>query len=111
MGSVVFEELVLFIKLEMVLCDLWQLLVILFDFGLVYYEVELVVLIGVILCQVMEEYVCKVIVGYGVVFDLILCDVQGKMKKVGQLWEKVKVFDNFCLFFGFIFVVEFIGDL
>lgn len=50
MGSVVFEELVLFIKLEMVLCDLRQLLVILFDFGLVYYEVELVVLIGVILC-------------------------------------------------------------
>lgn len=110
MGSVVFEELVLFIKLETVLCDLRQLLAILFDFGLVYYEVELAVLIGAILRQVTEEYVRKVIVGYGVAFDLILRDVQGKMKKVGQSWEKVKAFDNFCSFFGFIFAAEFIGD-
>lgn len=69
------EEFVFFIKLEIVLCDICQLLVILVDMGVVYYEVEFVVLIGVMFCQVIEDYVCKVIVGYGVVFDLILCDI------------------------------------
>lgn len=77
------EELVLFIKFEIVLCDFCQLLVFFEGLGLVYYEVELVVFIGSMLCQVMEEYVLKGIVGYGVVLDFMLCDLQVKMKKVG----------------------------
>lgn len=94
MGSAVPEEPVLFIKPETALCDLRQPLAIPSDFGSVHHEVELAVLIGATLRQATEEHVRKAIAGYGVALDLTLRDVQGKMKKAGQPWEKAKAFDN-----------------
>lgn len=96
MGSAVPEEPVLFIKPETALCDLRQPLAIPSDFGSVHHEVELAVLIGATLRQATEEHVRKAIAGYGVALDLTLRDVQGKMKKAGQPWEKAKAFDNSC---------------
>lgn len=87
MGSAVPEEPVLFIKPETALCDLRQPLAIPSDFGSVHHEVELAVLIGA-----------------------TLRDVQGKMKKAGQPWEKAKAFDNSCPLSGFIPAAEFTGD-
>ncbi|RIB88292.1 fumarylacetoacetate hydrolase family protein, partial [Escherichia coli] len=110
MGSAVPEEPVLFIKPETALCDLRQPLAIPSDFGSVHHEVELAVLIGATLRQATEEHVRKAIAGYGVVLDLTLRDVQGKMKKAGQPWEKAKAFDNSCPLSGFIPAAEFTGD-
>ncbi|WP_252703818.1 fumarylacetoacetate hydrolase family protein, partial [Shigella flexneri] len=80
------------------------------DFGSVHHEVELAVLIGATLRQATEEHVRKAIAGYGVALDLTLRDVQGKMKKAGQPWEKAKAFDNSCPLSGFIPAAEFTGD-
>ncbi|SQA83318.1 hydrolase [Citrobacter freundii] len=104
------EEPVLFIKPETALCDLRQPLVIPSDMGSVHHEVELAVLIGATLRQATEEHVRKAIAGYGVALDLTLRDIQGKMKKAGQPWEKAKGFDNSCPLSGFIPVAEFNGD-
>lgn len=90
MGSAVPEEPVLFIKPETALCDLRQPLAIPSDFGSVHHEVEPAVLIGATLRQATEEHVRKAIAGYGVALDLTLRDVQGKMKKAGQPWERLK---------------------
>lgn len=90
MGSAVPEEPVLFIKPETALCDLRQPLAIPSDFGSVHHEVELAVLIGATLRQATEEHVRKAIAGYGVALDLTLRDVQGKMKKAGQPWKRLK---------------------
>ncbi|WP_230852758.1 fumarylacetoacetate hydrolase family protein, partial [Citrobacter amalonaticus] len=102
MGSVTPDEPVLFIKPETALCDLRQPLVIPTDMGSVHHEVELAVLIGATLRQATEEHVRKAIAGYGVALDLTLRDIQGKMKKAGQPWEKAKGFDNSCPLSGFI---------
>ncbi|BBP37291.1 fumarylacetoacetate hydrolase family protein [Escherichia coli] len=110
MGSAVPEEPVLFIKPETALCDLRQPLAIPSDFGSVHHEVELAVLIGATLRQATEEHVRKAIAGYGVALDLTLRDVQGKMKKAGQPWEKAKAFDNSCPLSGFIPAAEFTCD-
>jgi len=45
-----------------------------------------------------------------VALDLTLRDIQGKMKKAGQPWEKAKAFDNSCPISGFIPAGEFTGD-
>ncbi|EFB2839091.1 MULTISPECIES: fumarylacetoacetate hydrolase family protein [Escherichia] len=110
MGSEVPEEPVLFIKPETALCDLRQPLAIPSDFGAVHHEVELAVLIGATLRQATEEHVRKAIAGYGVALDLTLRDIQAKMKKAGQPWEKAKAFDNSCPLSGFIPAAEFTGD-
>ena len=110
MGGTPPEEPVLFIKPETALCDLRQPLVIPSDMGSVHHEVELAVLIGATLRQATEEHVRKAIAGYGVALDLTLRDIQGKMKKAGQPWEKAKGFDNSCPLSGFIPVAEFNGD-
>lgn len=109
MGSAVPEEPVLFIKPETALCDIRQPLVLPQGLGSVHHEVELAVLIGATLRQATEEHVEKAIAGYGVALDLTLRDVQGKMKKAGQPWEKAKGFDGSCPISGFIPVAEF-GD-
>ncbi len=67
-------------------------------------------LIGATLRQATEEHVEKAIAGYGVALDLTLRDVQGKMKKAGQPWEKAKGFDNACPISGFIPAAEFTND-
>ena len=83
MGSATPEEPVLFIKPETALCDLRQPLVLPEGLGSVHHEVEL---------------------------DLTLRDLQAKMKKAGQPWEKAKGFDNACPISGFIPAAEFHGD-
>ncbi|KNC90997.1 fumarylacetoacetate hydrolase family protein [Trabulsiella odontotermitis] len=110
MGSETPDEPVLFIKPETALCDIHQPLVIPQGFGSVHHEVELAVLIGATLRQATEAHVQKAIAGYGVALDLTLRDVQGKMKKAGQPWEKAKGFDNSCPISGFIPAAEFNGD-
>lgn len=110
MGSATPEEPVLFIKPETALCDLRQPLVLPEGLGSVHHEVELAVLIGSTLRQATEEHVLKGIAGYGVALDLTLRDLQAKMKKAGQPWEKAKGFDNACPISGFIPAAEFHGD-
>lgn len=110
MGSATPEEPVLFIKPETALCDIRQPLAIPADMGAVHHEVELAVLIGATLRQATEDHVRKAIAGYGVALDLTLRDIQGKMKKAGQPWEKAKGFDNACPISGFIPVAAFCGD-
>ncbi|MDU7185994.1 MAG: fumarylacetoacetate hydrolase family protein, partial [Klebsiella sp.] len=110
MGSATPEEPVLFIKPETALCDIRQPLVLPEGLGSVHHEVELAVLIGGTLRQATDEHVLKAIAGYGVALDLTLRDLQGKMKKAGQPWEKAKGFDNSCPISGFIPAGEFHGD-
>ncbi|TNV22767.1 fumarylacetoacetate hydrolase family protein [Buttiauxella sp. B2] len=110
MGSATPDEPVLFIKPESALCDIRKPLVLPQEFGSVHHEVELAILIGSTLRQATEEHVTKAIVGYGVALDLTLRDLQGKLKKAGQPWEKAKGFDNSCPISGFIPVNEFSGD-
>ena len=109
-GSDVPEEPVLFIKPETALCDIRQPLVLLQGYGSVHHEVELAVLIGGTLRQATEDHVLQAIAGYGVALDLTLRDLQGKMKKAGQPWEKAKGFDNSCPISGFIPASAFEGD-
>jgi 2-keto-4-pentenoate hydratase/2-oxohepta-3-ene-1,7-dioic acid hydratase in catechol pathway len=110
MGSATPDEPVLFIKPESALCDIRQPLVLPQEFGSVHHEVELAILIGSTLRQATEEHVIKAIAGYGVALDLTLRDLQGKLKKAGQPWEKAKGFDNSCPISGFIPANEFSGD-
>lgn len=110
MGSVTPDEPVLFIKPETALCDIRQPLVLPQGLGSIHHEVELAVLIGGTLRQATEEHVRKAIAGYGLALDLTLRDVQGKMKKAGQPWEKAKGFDNSCPISGFIPLESFTGD-
>ncbi|VDZ89442.1 fumarylacetoacetate (FAA) hydrolase [Lelliottia amnigena] len=67
-------------------------------------------LIGATLRQASEAHVQKAIAGYGIALDLTLRDVQGKMKKAGQPWEKAKGFDNSCPISGFIPTADFKAD-
>ena len=110
MGSATPDEPVLFIKPETALCDIRQPLVLPQGLGSVHHEVELAILIGGTLRQATEEHVQKAIAGYGLALDLTLRDVQGKMKKAGQPWEKAKGFDNSCPISGFIPAESFEGD-
>lgn len=110
MGSATPQEPVLFIKPESALCDIRQPLALPQGLGCVHHEVELAVLIGSTLRQATEEHVAKAIAGYGVALDLTLRDLQGKLKKAGQPWEKAKGFDNACPISGFIPTAEFAGD-
>lgn len=112
MGSAIPEEPVVFIKPETALCDLRQPISIPQGekFGSVHHEIELAVLIGATLKQATEEHVQKAIAGYGVALDLTLRDIQAKLKKAGQPWEKSKGFDNSAPLSGFIPVGEFSDD-
>jgi 2-keto-4-pentenoate hydratase/2-oxohepta-3-ene-1,7-dioic acid hydratase in catechol pathway len=110
MGSATPEEPVLFIKPESALCDIRQPLALPQGLGSVHHEVELAILIGATLRQATEEHVEKAIAGYGVALDLTLRDLQGKLKKAGQPWEKAKGFDNSCPISGFIPAAEFTAD-
>lgn len=110
MGSATPDEPVLFIKPESALCDICQPLALPQGLGSVHHEVELAVLIGATLKQATEEHVARAIAGYGIALDLTLRDLQGKLKKAGQPWEKAKGFDNACPISGFIPAAEFTGD-
>lgn len=110
MGSVTPDEPVLFIKPETALCDMRQPLALPEGLGSVHHEVELAILIGNTLKQASDEHVEKAIAGYGVAIDLTLRELQGKLKKAGQPWEKAKGFDNSCPISGFIPVGDFKSD-
>ncbi|MEN4870859.1 fumarylacetoacetate hydrolase family protein [Kosakonia cowanii] len=110
MGSATPEEPVLFIKPESALCDLRQPLVLPTELGSVHHEIELAVLIGATLRRATEDHVQQAIAGYGVALDLTARDLQSKLKKAGQPWEKAKGFDNACPISGFIPAAQFEGD-
>ncbi|EKN3716798.1 TPA: fumarylacetoacetate hydrolase family protein [Yersinia enterocolitica] len=109
MGSITSVEPVLFIKPETALCDIRQPVAIPKEFGAVHHEVELAVLIGTTLKQANEDRAARAIAGYGVALDLTLRELQARLKKAGQPWEKAKAFDGSCPISGFIPVAEF-GD-
>ncbi|CRX43851.1 TPA: fumarylacetoacetate hydrolase family protein [Yersinia enterocolitica] len=109
MGSITSVEPVLFIKPETALCDIRQPVAIPKEFGTVHHEVELAVLIGTPLKQANEDRAARAIAGYGVALDLTLRELQARLKKAGQPWEKAKAFDGSCPISGFIPVAEF-GD-
>ncbi|EOV1630846.1 fumarylacetoacetate hydrolase family protein [Yersinia enterocolitica] len=109
MGSITSVEPVLFIKPETALCDIRQPVAIPKEFGAVHHEVELAVLIGTPLKQANEDRAARAIAGYGVALDLTLRELQARLKKAGQPWEKAKAFDGSCPISGFIPVAEF-GD-
>ncbi|EKN3950689.1 fumarylacetoacetate hydrolase family protein [Yersinia enterocolitica] len=109
MGSITSVEPVLFIKPETALCDIRQPVAIPKEFGVVHHEVELAVLIGTPLKQANEDRAARAIAGYGVALDLTLRELQARLKKAGQPWEKAKAFDGSCPISGFIPVAEF-GD-
>lgn len=110
MGSAVPDEPVLFIKPETALCDLRQPIVLPTGLGDVHHEIELAVLIGATLRQATEDHVRKAIAGYGVALDLTLRELQSRLKKAGQPWEKAKGFDNACPISGFIPAAAFHDD-
>ncbi|RWR03786.1 hypothetical protein ED28_02020 [[Pantoea] beijingensis] len=110
MGSATPDEPVVFIKPESALCDLREPISIPKDFGAVHHEVELAVLIGATLKQATEEHVSRAIAGYGLALDLTLRDIQAKLKKAGQPWEKAKAFDYSCPLSGFIPTAKFTHD-
>ncbi|MGE5045291.1 fumarylacetoacetate hydrolase family protein [Yersinia enterocolitica] len=109
MGSITSVEPVLFIKPETALCDIRQPVAIPKEFGAVHHEVELAVLIGTPLKQANEDRAARAIAGYGVALDLTLRELQARLKKAGQPWEKAKAFDGSGPISGFIPVAEF-GD-
>ncbi|ATN00467.1 MULTISPECIES: fumarylacetoacetate hydrolase family protein [Proteus] len=109
MGAVRSEEPVIFIKPETAMCDIRQPIAIPKDMGAVHHEIELAVLIGQPLKQANEDRVDRAIAGFGIGLDLTLRDLQGKLKKAGQPWEKSKAFDGSAPLSGFIPVNSF-GD-
>ncbi|SMG28011.1 fumarylacetoacetate hydrolase family protein [Cedecea sp. NFIX57] len=110
MGSATPDEPVVFIKPETALCDLRQPLALPTGFGPVHHELELAVLIGSSLKQASNEEVLQAIAGYGISLDLTLRELQAKMKKAGQPWEKAKGFDGSCPLSPFISAEKFKGD-
>lgn len=101
MGSATPAEPVLFLKPRTALCDLREPLIIPDDLGTVHHEVELAVLIGTTLRRANEQQVSEAIEGYGVALDLTLRDIQSRLKKAGEPWEKSKSFDHSCPISGF----------
>ncbi|VEB97999.1 2-keto-4-pentenoate hydratase/2-oxohepta-3-ene-1,7-dioic acid hydratase (catechol pathway) [Cedecea lapagei] len=110
MGSATPDEPVVFIKPETALCDIGQPLALPQGFGSVHHELELAILIGSPLTQASEKEVVPSIAGYGIALDLTLRELQAKMKKAGQPWEKAKSFDDSCPLSGFVSAADFSGD-
>lgn len=102
MGSVPSDEPVIFMKPETALCDINQPVAIPKNLGEVHHEIELAILIGESLKNADEDKVARAIAGYAVALDLTLRDLQAKLKKAGQPWEKSKAFDGSCPISGFI---------
>lgn len=77
-----------------------------------YYEVELVVVIGcdVFVGELVVVDVDVLVYGYVVGLDLICCDLQVVVKDKGYLWDVVKGFDVFVLISEIVYVEE-VGDL
>lgn len=87
-------EPILFMKPASAACDFSQPLRIPHDRGSVHHETELAVLIGAPLHSASADQARAAIAGIGLALDLTLRDVQNKLKKEGQPWERAKAFDG-----------------
>lgn len=87
-------EPILFMKPASAACDLAQPLRIPSDRGSVHHETELAILIGKPLHAANAAQARDAIAGIGIALDLTLRDVQDKLKKDGQPWERAKAFDG-----------------
>ncbi len=87
-------EPILFMKPASAACDLAQPLRIPQDRGSVHHETELAILIGAPLQNGDAAQARAAIAGVGIALDLTLRDVQDKLKKQGQPWERAKAFDG-----------------
>ena len=85
---------ILFMKPASAACDLAQPLRIPCDRGSVHHETELAILIGAPLRDADTAQARAAIAGIGIALDLTLRDVQDKLKKEGQPWERAKAFDG-----------------
>lgn len=88
------SEPILFMKPASAACDLAEPLRIPRDRGSVHHETELAVLIGAPLHDADIARAHAAIAGIGIALDLTLRDVQDKLKKEGQPWERAKAFDG-----------------
>lgn len=87
-------EPILFMKPASAACDFSQPLHIPHDSGSVHHETELAILIGAPLHDANANQAREAIAGIGLALDLTLRDVQDKLKKEGQPWERAKAFDG-----------------
>ena len=87
-------EPILFMKPASAACDFAQPLRIPHDRGSVHHETELAILIGASLQNADASQARAAIAGIGLALDLTLRDVQDKLKKEGQPWERAKAFDG-----------------
>jgi 2-keto-4-pentenoate hydratase/2-oxohepta-3-ene-1,7-dioic acid hydratase in catechol pathway len=85
---------ILFMKPASAACDFTQPLRIPRDRGSVHHETELAVLIGADLRNADAQQARAAVAGIGIALDLTLRDVQDKLKKDGQPWERAKAFDG-----------------
>jgi 2-keto-4-pentenoate hydratase/2-oxohepta-3-ene-1,7-dioic acid hydratase in catechol pathway len=87
-------EPILFMKPASAACDLTQPLRIPHNYGNVHHETELAILIGAPLQNADAAQARAAIAGIGIALDLTLRDIQDKLKKDGQPWERAKAFDG-----------------
>ncbi|HET8710760.1 MAG TPA: fumarylacetoacetate hydrolase family protein [Spongiibacteraceae bacterium] len=87
-------EPILFMKPASAACDFAQPLRIPHDRGSVHHETELAILIGAHLSNADAKQAQRAIAGIGIALDLTLRDLQDKLKKEGQPWERAKAFDG-----------------
>lgn len=76
-----------------------------------YYEVEMVVVLGVGGYDLLLEVVVVLVWGYGVGLDFICCDLQVVVKVKSYLWDVVKVFDYFVLMLVLVLVIVVMVDV
>lgn len=88
------SEPILFMKPASAACDFSQPFAIPQNRGSVHHETELAILIGAPLKNADGNAAHAAIAGIGIALDLTLRDVQDKLKKEGQPWERAKAFDG-----------------
>ncbi len=72
------------------------------DQGGCHHELEIAVLISRKLKMASLDEVESAIWGYGLALDLTLRDLQTRLKKKGQPWERAKAFDGSCPISSFV---------
>lgn len=95
-------EPLLFMKPATAAADLHQPVALPQGRGAVHHEVEMAVLIGAPLHHADESATRAAIAGVGLALDLTLRDIQDRLKRDGQPWERAKAFDGAYPMSGFI---------
>ncbi|WP_299071672.1 fumarylacetoacetate hydrolase family protein [uncultured Paraglaciecola sp.] len=90
------SEPLLFIKPSTSLAILHRSVVLPKNLGPCHNELEIAVLIKSPLSQASLQVAAQAIWGIGLGLDLTLREVQGRLKKQGQPWERAKAFDLSC---------------